>query len=277
MDHFKGVPLASVDRKMAQDWAEADVKGRASNARVVQAMFTNAIDRGDHSGPNPFARLAKSQRRPRRQLDPDWLTQTQVFELADVALETCGSFGPQFRAMILFAAYVCLRPAELFALERRDIRRDLVAIRQAVGGDGELKRPKNGKERLVLLPPPAADALRDVVPWPDVPWLFVRPDGQRFTKGSHYSRWNPTRAMFGRPGMDFYELRHFGATRLLELGASDADVAHQMGHGDGGRLVRETYGHPSDRYALDRLRSAYGRNVVKVDTKNGRGFGRKAI
>lgn len=30
--------------------------------------------------------------------------------------------------------------------------------------------------------------------------------------------------------MDFYELRHFCATRLLELGVSHADVALQLGH-----------------------------------------------
>jgi integrase len=37
--------------------------------------------------------------------------------------------------------------------------------------------------------------------------------------------------------MDFYELRHFCATRLLELGVSHADVAIQLGHTYGGALV----------------------------------------
>ena len=58
--------------------------------------------------------------------------------------------------------------------------------------------------------------------------------------------WNPVRAAFGRPGMDFYELRHFCATHLLELGVSHADVAVQLGHTDGGALVMSTYGHPSE-------------------------------
>lgn len=178
--------------------------------------------------------------------------------------------------MILFAAYVGLRPSELFALERRDVSGDLVEIRQAVGADGKLKTPKNRKSRVVLLPPQAAEALRDLVVWPDIPWLFVTPDGKRFTKGSHYSRWNPTRAMFGRPGMVFYELRHFCATHLLQLGVSDADVAHQLGHSDGGKLVRETYGHPAERYALDRLRNAFGAQVVRLDAQPGRKRGRRA-
>jgi integrase len=261
---------------LAEAWSRSEVRGRASNARVVSVMFGDAVRYGDHAGPNPFAGLGKSSRKARRRLDPDWLTEDQVHKLAGLALQTCGAFGSQFRAMILFAAYVGLRPGELFALERRDVNGDLVEIRQAVGADGRLKTPKNGKSRVVLLPPQAAAALRDLVLWPDVPWLFVTPNGQQFTKGTHYSRWNPTRAMFGRPGMDFYELRHFCATHLLQLGASDADVAHQLGHSDGGKLVRETYGHPADRYALDRLRSAFGTQVVRLDAGSERRHGRKA-
>ena len=35
-------------------------------------------------------------------------------------------------------------------------------------------------------------------------------------------------AAAGRPGMDFYELRHYCATRLLEAGCSLEDVAEQL-------------------------------------------------
>ena len=56
--------------------------------------------------------------------------------------------------------------------------------------------------------------------------------------------------------MDFYELRHYCATRLLEAGVSDADVAVQLGHTDGGELVRRVYGHPAARIALDRVTAA---------------------
>jgi integrase len=57
--------------------------------------------------------------------------------------------------------------------------------------------------------------------------------------------------------MAFYELRHFCATHLLELGVSHADVAVQLGHTDGGALVMSTYGHPSDEAARERLLDAY--------------------
>jgi integrase len=52
--------------------------------------------------------------------------------------------------------------------------------------------------------------------------LLVTPRDRRFSKSSLYYYWNPVRAAFGRPGMDYYELRHFCATHLLELGVSHA-------------------------------------------------------
>jgi integrase len=272
IDDFRGVPIGAVKHRAALEWSEAHP---VSNSRAVRAMFSDAIHEGAHPGPNPFARLGLEQPRGRKDLVA--LTESEVSALADVALETCGAYGSQFRAMMLFAAYVGLRPAELFALERSDIHRDEVVIRQAVGGDNEVKKPKNGRERIVILPPAAREALRELVIWPDVPWLFVTPRGLRFSKNSHYYYWRPVKAAFGRPEMDFYELRHFCATHLLELGVSHADVAVQLGHTDGGRLVMETYGHPTETGARERLKQAYGMNVGRIDPARGSRHGRKAV
>lgn len=82
--------------------------------------------------------------------------------LGEKALDVHGEFGPPFRAMIVFSAYVGLRPGELCALERGDIGRDEVTIRQNLDGTGTIKAPKNGRERIVVLPPPARHALVDV-------------------------------------------------------------------------------------------------------------------
>jgi integrase len=146
------------------------------------------------------------------------LTLDELDELPSHAVAVHGEFGPTFRAMILFAAYVGLRPGEMFALERTDVGRDEVAIRQNLDGTGTIKSPKNGMERVVTLPPPGREALACVLPRLDQPWLSVTPRGRRFSKSSlYYYYWNPVRAAFGRPGMDFYELRHFCATHLLGL------------------------------------------------------------
>lgn len=262
---FAGVRLCDLGRPAARLWA---LRQPQSNVRAVRAMLNDAINEGLHSGPNPFANLRLEQSRGRKDLTA--LTLPEVERLADAALAVHGEYGPTFRAMILFAAYVGLRPGELFALERADIRSDEVTIRQNLDGTGQLKLPKNGKQRIVTLPPPARAALATVAPRLDLPWLFVTRSGRRFSKSSLYYYWNPVRAAFGRPGMDFYELRHFCATHLLDLGVSHADVAIQLGHTDGGALVMSTYGHPSEEAARDRLKRAYGRPGAFVSLSSSR-------
>jgi integrase len=111
-----------------------------------------------------------------------------------------------------------------------------------------------------------------------VPWLVVTKRGRRFSKSSLHYYWNPVRAAFGRPGMDFYELRHFCATHLLELGVSHADVAIQLGHTDGGALVMSTYGHPSEDLARERLKRAYMQTVTPLRAaEGGSQKGRKVV
>lgn len=272
-DEFARVRLADLDRVTARGWA---LRHPQSNVRVVRAMFNDAINDGLHPGPNPFANLRLEQSRGRKDLTA--LTRDDLQELAGHAVVVHGEFGPIFRAMILFAGYVGLRPGEMFALERSDVGRDEVTIRQNLDGTGTLKLPKNGQERVVVLPPPAREALAAVPARLDVSWLFLTPRGRQFRKGSLHYYWNPVRAAFGRPGMDFYELRHFCATHLLELGVSPADVAVQLGHTDGGALVMSTYGHPSEDLARERLKRAYAQTVMPLRVaEDGSQEGRKAV
>jgi integrase len=256
---FGNARLADLDRPSARAWALAQPQSRV---RAVRAMLNDAINDGLHAGPNPFANLRMEQPRGRKDLVA--LTEQELHVLADLALSVHGDYGPTFRAMILFAGYVGLRPGELAALERPDVRGDEVAIRQSLDGTGALKLPKNGKTRVVILPPPARAALLDLPARLDVPWLFVSRAGRQFRRSTLLYYWNPVRAVFGRPGMDFYELRHFCATHLLELGVSHADVAVQLGHTDGGALVMSTYGHPSEDLARERLKRAYASNIVAI-------------
>jgi integrase len=143
---FGNARLADLDRPRARAWALAQPHSRV---RAVRAMLNDAINDGLHPGPNPFANLRMEQPRGRKDLVA--LTEDELHALADVALSVHGDFGPTFRAMILFAGYVGLRPGELSALERTDVRDDEVTIRQSLDGTGALKLPKNGKPRVVIL------------------------------------------------------------------------------------------------------------------------------
>jgi integrase len=97
------------------------------------------------------ARSRLDQCRGRRDLTA--LTRAELDQLADAALATLGDYGPTFRACILFAAYVGLRPAELFMLRWTDLDlgRHEVRIRQSLGSTGDVTLPKNGQARTVTL------------------------------------------------------------------------------------------------------------------------------
>jgi integrase len=256
---FGGVRMGDITRRQAREWA---LQHRAS-VPVVRALFNDALDEEVVTS-NPSANLRLDQRRGRRDLTA--LTRAELDQLAEAALTTLGDYGPTFRACILVAAYVGLRPAELFMLRWTDLDlgRHEVRIRQSLGSTGDVTLPKNGQARTVTVPPPARDALMEMPRRTDSPYVFTTRTGKRFSKTSHYYYWHAVRSACGRLGMDFYELRHFCATELLRLGVSHADVAVQLGHTDGGALVMSTYGHPSEDEARDRLRAAFSNRAARL-------------
>lgn len=260
---FENTKMADISRRRAREWALAHPR----NVPAVRAMFNDALDE-EVVVANPFAKLGLEQGRGRKDLDP--ISEEALNELADTALRVFGSYGPTFRACIIFAAYVGLRPAELFRLKRSDIVGDEVRIRRSLGSTGEVTLPKNGLARTVILPPPARQALREMPTVANSPYVFHTKRGKPFSKSSHYYYWNTVRAASGLPmETDFYELRHFCATDLLERGVTPWDVAIQLGHTDGGALVTSTYGHPSEEEARKRLLRAYGRQVTPLRSVGG--------
>ena len=80
--------------------------------------------------------------------------------------------------------------------------------------------------------------------------------GKRLTKGTLAYLKRPIVAAWRARGgwdLDLHELRHACATLLLERGLAPADVAVQLGHTDGVRLVMTLYGHPNEDRARGRL------------------------
>jgi integrase len=155
-----------------------------------------------------------------------------------------------------------MRPGELCALHNADVdlRNSEVLIQRNLDGTGREKLPKNGLGRRIVLPPQAAEAIRQVPQQIGSPYLFHTLRGKRLTKGTLAYFWRNIRAGWvargGRP-IDLYELRHACATMLVERGLSVGDVAFQLGHQDGGRLVMTLYGHPGEDAIRDRVKMAH--------------------
>ena len=251
-EDFKGVKLADVDRPAARAWAMK----HPANHPAVRAMFGDAMRDGLIDS-NPFAELRLPGSRGRKDLDP--LTEPELNALADVALTNemeLGEYGREYRAMILFSGYVGVRPGALFAMRRGDISGQMCAIERSLSSTGEIGPTKTGRSRTVIVPPPAQQALLDVPIHPSG-LMFTSPTDRMWTQPLHHRYWSMLRRFAKRPGFAFHGLRHTAATLLLERGVTPWDVAIQLGHEDGGRLVQELYGHPSHDGARARLLAAW--------------------
>lgn len=257
-DEFGHRRLRDINRTDARRWLDVN----PSTIPAVSAMFGAASYEDDEHGnalltENPFSKLAK-QKKARRDLRPDWLHDEDIVGLQETAVLVHGeSYGPAFAGLIRFAAETGMRPGELFALRSEDIDEqagEVYVRRAAKSKTRTIGLPKNKLTRSAILTPAAADAARAARLFEDQTLAFTTPTGKQLWQPSHSLLWKPVRIAAGRESMDFYELRHYCATRLLEAGATDADVAVALGHTDGGELVRRVYGHPAERHSLDRVR-----------------------
>jgi integrase len=263
-DRHGTVRLRDVTVEMALEW----LTEKRWTLGGLRAMFTDARRVGLVDA-NPFAGLGLKGSRGRRDLDIP--TRSEVERLAGCAVDVwSGEVGLTMRALILAAAFVGMRPAELYGLRWSDLdfRADEIRVERqyspAARSFEEL--PKNGEKRLSVLTAPAKAALL-AMPRP------LNEDGQVFrgrrggapTGRTQHYYWHPIRCRFGAPSMELYELRHFCASWLLnDLELPAQDVAHQLGHTDGGPLVQRLYGHPSERLARDRIKRATGGKLASV-------------
>jgi integrase len=247
---FKGVSLDAVDRVAARAWA---LKQPHFRVRVARTMFADAMRDGlVHA--NPFTDLRLETPKGRRDIQP--LSRAELHELADLALEVHGPvYGPEFRALLLFAGYTGIRPGEYRRLEWPDISEEAVTVRASIA--------KTQRARTVYLPPPAAEALRSYPRRVDSPFVFHSKMGKPLQKGALDYAWRLVRERANRPDMDIYELRHVCATMLIEAGVSREAVALQLGHRNT-RLVDELYGHPSEEWARQGIAKVFEADVVPL-------------
>ena len=92
--------------------------------------------------------------------------------------------------------------------------------------------------------------------------MFHSPRGKPLNKASLHRAWSKVRDAWVAEGgrdIDLYELRHACATMLRDAGLQPDQVAIQLGHTDGGRLVATVYGHPSEQAAREAITTAFTR------------------
>lgn len=259
---FKGVPMHDIDRPTARAWALEN----PARLGAVRAMFNDALD-DELVFRNPFAALRLPKSKGRKDLVA--LTEQELDALADKALELFpGQAGELMRATVLVAGYVGIRQGELYALKLADLGHDEITVRNSLGRDGTTGPTKNGKERTVVLLPKAREAIRRVPRRPNQTFVFVNPrDGRPLTVNSHGYYWRQLRAAAGHPSMTWHELRHACATILWRRGLAPHQIAHQLGHTDGGILIQKLYGHPEEALSRAAIKQAFSENVAPMNAR----------
>ena len=258
-EHFGPTPLGEVERLSARTWALTVPRNLS---RVIGTMYEDARNIGLVES-NPFSnmRLPGAEKKPT--ITPP--TMDEYRALLD-ACTVLGGYGPEFKAMIQFAAWTGVRQGELFALQWDAVDEDEITVRQSRKLDGTLGLPKNGEVRTIPLLPPAR-VLDDVPRRPD-PFVFHSPRGKPLIKGTHGWSWQKVKAA-AHVETRWHDLRHFCATQLLELGLDHFAVSVQLGHTDGGALVMERYGHPSEDAAKRRLLAAFTFDGAETGSETG--------
>lgn len=286
------------NRMAVREWA---VEQSPNAWRAARAMWNNAATDGVPGGvANPFEKLGIPESRGRANITV--LSEEDVELLCQCAHHLYpGIYGNLLEGKLKYLAYTGCRPGEGDALSEFEIDLESEEAVISWGGvrmtRGRLTRTPTKTEtgeRTVVVPPPAIAAVQKAPRLHDL-LLFVTTRGHPFLKNSWTYYWHPIRSLFcaqlsdehhlnrrlawcadqgvdpnlvgeGRGAFHTYELRHFGLTRMLELGnwANYADVAYQAGHKDP-ELLYKTYGHPDRRRTLERLKLLNRATLTNAD------------
>lgn len=238
--------MTDITPLMAQSWAVS----HPGQVRYLRLMFSKAV-RAGILGRNVWEGVelptGGADNPPAARRSPE------AWEVAALVGAARPRFGDRTADMLLFTAYTGLRLMEVADVQASDVRSDgrrlLVRGKRRAG-------ETDPRERTVAVFPAAREAfLRHA---PDVGLVWRSPAGRRWTRPAVARVVRAAAEDAGLERLTFHSLRHFHASWLLDQGASDLDVALQLGHGrkDGTvdpTLVRRTYGHPDVESGLQRL------------------------
>ncbi|MFP5361543.1 MAG: tyrosine-type recombinase/integrase [Thermoleophilia bacterium] len=198
---------------------------------------------------------------------------TKELQRLVVAAQQCwaGVMGLRLAVLLELLAYSGMRPSEAFALRRDNLDFEMrrIYVDWQLDVHGAFQPLKNTRKRVIVMDPVVEIALRRLlvhVEGNDL--LFRTVTGCKLNSKSKWSYyWDPIRKKVGFNGMDVYELRHYFATLMLDNGAREEDVAQQLGHSDGGELVRQLYGHPDEEIRRVRLDNVMRNRTREIERR----------
>ncbi|WP_243074818.1 site-specific integrase [Microbacterium sp. SS28] len=236
--------LASISPTAIRAWyaAERD-SGRVTQAAraygLLKAIMATAVTDG-RIPTNPCHVRGAASATTGRKIEPP--TPAELQKIVD-------AITPRYRAAVLIAAWAGCRYGELTELRRKDIlivreggevRSVGVDVARAVThvtGVGFVvgKTKSEAGVRAIALPPhiygPVLEHLKLYTADFPESLLFPAKDGVRHLgESSFVKHWYPARAEAGREDLPFHALRHYGATKYAQTGATLKEIQARLGH-----------------------------------------------
>ncbi len=229
-------PLGKLTTARVRSWHAhllADGPGASTVAkcyRLLRAILSTAVEDGLLAA-NPCTIRGAGVEPAEERAIP---TVAQVYDLADAV-------QPQYRTLVLMAAFAGLRRGELFGLTRRGIdplhKTVTVSIQRQENAHGQplVGAPKTdaGKRTLVIPDELLADIEQHLATW-----AAPGPDGEMFVgkKGGPLrpqvwqAEWDRARRGLGLGHLHFHDLRHVAGTLAAATGAGTKELMYRLGH-----------------------------------------------
>ena len=233
------VTAAEIQRFLAEMGTTTGTKRNV--LRVLRAVFQHGVlDNLIRVNPCVGVKPPKAKRKPML-----FLTAEQVRTLAD-------AITPEYRTLVLFAAYSGMRAGEIAALQVRavDFLRGRVTVERSVtdvGGKLHFGSTKTDRVRIVAIPPFLAKLLEDqVADKGPTDLVFTGPHGAPLRHGNYYAKHFKPAVKRAFPedlhGLRFHDLRHTCASLLIDQGVHPKIIADRLGHSSIS-ITMDRYGH----------------------------------
>lgn len=194
---------------------------KASSVARVHAFLKMALGDATRMGLIPF-NPAERVRAPHAEHNtPRFLTPDEAKDLLDKLQ------GTEWWFLVLLASVTGCRLGELLALERGDfhLRESFILVARSIDTFGNVKLPKNGKPRVVPLPPELIPIIEEHLPT----------KGALFPQLSENSMSTSARFIYvckklGYEGVHFHTLRHTVGSILMARGVHPKAIQQLLGH-----------------------------------------------
>ncbi|MFZ2175457.1 MAG: tyrosine-type recombinase/integrase [Rhodococcus sp. (in: high G+C Gram-positive bacteria)] len=248
--------------------------GTVHNAVRVMRQVLDAAVRARYLRGNPAHGLTRDDlpKAHRDTASTAYLSAAQVERLAVAMEEMSGDAA--YGLLARFAAQTGMRAGECCGLrwENVDLLRGRITVAESIStvknGDWTVVPPKNGKARVVPIPPPLRDALADLAAergkagaFAPEAYVWPGPDGattpMSWGRDFYLKWWKTAVAKAGLPSaLRFHDMRHTCAALLIAANVPAKAIQVHLGHSSF-KITMDTYGHLYED-ASDHVANAMG-------------------